>query len=66
VVSLVCGLFGDLFGLPRAVRDLSPFSHVPAMPAADPTAGPLLALVAVAAALAAAGLILFRRRDLAT
>ncbi|MEJ3748880.1 anibiotic ABC transporter [Actinomycetes bacterium KLBMP 9797] len=66
VVSLVCGLFGDLFGLPRAVRDLSPFSHVPAMPAVDPTAGPLLALVAVAAALAAAGLALFRRRDLTT
>jgi ABC-2 type transport system permease protein len=62
--SIVCGLLGDLFGLPQAVRDLSPFSHVPAIPAADPAVVPLLALVAVAAVLAAAGMSLFRRRDL--
>jgi ABC-2 type transport system permease protein len=65
VVSIACGLLGDLFGLPQAVRDLSPFSHVPAVPAADATPGPILALVAVAAVLAAAGMALFRRRDLA-
>ncbi|HEU4426709.1 MAG TPA: anibiotic ABC transporter [Pilimelia sp.] len=65
VVSLACGLFGDLLGLPQPVRDLSPFSHVPAIPAADATAGPVVALVAVAAALVAAGMALFRRRDLA-
>ena len=27
------GLLGDVFGLPQSVRDLSPFSHVPAIPA---------------------------------
>jgi ABC-2 type transport system permease protein len=64
VLSIALGLLGDIFGLPQAVRDLSPFSHVPAIPAADPTAGPLLALLAVAAALTAAGMVLFRRRDL--
>ena len=63
-VSLACGLFGDLLGLPQAVRDLSPFSHVPAIPAVDATPGPLLALTAVAAVFAAAGMALFRRRDL--
>ncbi|GIH95684.1 ABC transporter permease [Planobispora siamensis] len=64
VASIAFGLLGDVFGLPQAVRDLSPFSHVPALPAAEMTAGPLVALAAVAAALAAAGLALFRRRDL--
>jgi ABC-2 type transport system permease protein len=64
-VSLACGLLGDVFGLPQPVRDLSPFSHVPAIPAADPTLTPILALLVVAAALAATGTALFRRRDLA-
>lgn len=65
VVSIACGLLGDVFGLPQSVRDLSPFSHVPAIPAADLTPLPIVALTVVAAALAAAGLALFRRRDLA-
>jgi ABC-2 type transport system permease protein len=65
VVSIAGGLLGDVLGLPQPVRDLSPFSHVPAIPAADATPGPILALVAVAAVLAAAGMALFRRRDLA-
>ncbi len=45
--------------------DISPFAHVPELPAADFSAGPLLALSAVAAALVALGLVAFRRRDLA-
>jgi ABC-2 type transport system permease protein len=64
-VSLAGGLFGDLFGLPQAVRDVSPFSHVPAVPAADVTALPMVSLVLVAALLTASGMVLFRRRDLA-
>ncbi|GAA0966592.1 exporter of polyketide antibiotics [Acrocarpospora macrocephala] len=64
-LSIACGLLGDVLGLPQAVRDLSPFSHVPSIPAVDLTPGPIAALTAVAAALAAAGLMLFRRRDLA-
>ncbi|GAA1641170.1 ABC transporter permease [Catellatospora bangladeshensis] len=66
VVSIACGLFGDLFGLPQLVRDVSPFTHVPAIPAVDPKALPLLALTGVAVALTAAGMALFRRRDLST
>jgi ABC-2 type transport system permease protein len=65
-VSLILGQLGELLNLPQAVRDLSPFAHVPALPAAELSAGPLLALAAVAVALAALGLQGFRRRDLAT
>ena len=63
-VCLAAGLFGDLFGLPQAVRDVSPFSHVPAVPAVPFAVTPEVTLAAVAVALAAAGLALFRRRDL--
>lgn len=62
---LLLGQIGVLLDLPQAVLDLSPFSHVPAAPAADVTAVPLLALGAVAVVLAGAGLALLRRRDLA-
>ncbi|MFB4279609.1 ABC transporter permease [Nonomuraea sp. MTCD27] len=65
VLSIAFGLLGEIFGLPEAVRDLSPFTHVPPIPAAAVTAGPLVALVIAAAALTAAGLALFRRRSLA-
>ncbi|MEV0269218.1 anibiotic ABC transporter [Hamadaea sp. NPDC050747] len=66
VVSIAFGMLGDLFGLPQAVRDISPFSHVPAVPVADPRALPLIALAVVAVALTVGGLALFRRRDLTT
>ena len=44
--------------------DLSPFAHLPKLPAAAFTATPVAWLVAVALLLAAAGLAGFRRRDL--
>jgi polyether ionophore transport system permease protein len=56
---------GPLLDLPSWVLDLSPYEHVPAIPAADFAAGPLLALTAVAAAITAAGLLGFQRRDTA-
>lgn len=64
-LCLVLGQFGALLNLPERVRDVSPFSHVPALPAAQATATPLVILSAVALALGAAGLVLFRRRNLA-
>ncbi|MDH2425892.1 hypothetical protein [Sphaerisporangium sp. TRM90804] len=67
--AIALGPLGDVIGLPGSVRDLSPFSHAPAVTAAavtaaGVTAGPIVALAAIAAALTAAGLLLFRRRDL--
>jgi len=59
----VIGLFAELFDLPGWVVDLSPFQHVPAMPAQGFALGPVLALTAVAAGLIAAGVLGFRRRD---
>jgi ABC-2 type transport system permease protein len=53
VVSVAGGLLGDVLGLPRAVRELSPFSHVPAVRAAELNPLPILVLVLVAAALTA-------------
>jgi ABC-2 type transport system permease protein len=64
-VSLVLGQLGDLLNLPQGMQDISPFSHVPAAPAADVTAAPLLTLVAVAVAFGVAGAAIFRRRDVA-
>jgi ABC-2 type transport system permease protein len=54
---------GALFGLDQWVMDISPFSHVPKLPAASFTVTPLLWLTVVAIALAGAGLVGFRRRD---
>ena len=63
-------LVGPLFGaatmqLPQWVQDISPFTHVPKVPAADVTTVPILSLVALSAVLAVAGLVAFRRRNLA-
>lgn len=59
------GLFGAVLGIPRWLIDASPYGHVPQVPAVEVTAGPLIALTAIAAALTAAGLGALRRRDLA-
>ncbi|MEV4628158.1 anibiotic ABC transporter [Micromonospora sp. NPDC049523] len=64
ILCLVLGQFGGLLNLPASVRDVSPFSHVPALPSAEITATPLVVLSAVALAFGAAGLVLFRRRNL--
>ncbi|WBB65393.1 anibiotic ABC transporter [Micromonospora sp. WMMD812] len=63
-LSFVTGPYGALLGVPEAVRELSPFSHIPAVPA-DATAAPIVLMTAVALALGVAGLALFRRRNLA-
>lgn len=65
-LCLAFGPLGGLLGLPALVRDLSPFAHIPAVPAAEVTGTPLVWLVVIAVAVGAAGVVLFRRRDLTT
>jgi ABC-2 type transport system permease protein len=55
---------GELLGLSHWFVDASPFGHVPKLPSTTFTATPLIWLTAIAAALTAAGLAGFRRRDL--
>jgi putative exporter of polyketide antibiotics len=62
---LVGPLFGTTLKLPQWAQDLSPFTHVPRVPAVQLTVTPLLALAAIAAAGLAIGWAAFRRRDLA-
>jgi len=63
VAFLLLGEFGPLFELDQWVMDISPYAHVPRLPGGDFTAVPLIWLAVVAAALAAVGLVGFRRRD---
>ena len=69
-VVMVSILLGPLFGaatfqLPTWAQDLSPFTHVPKAPAAAITALPVVGLLVISALLAVAGLVAFRRRNLA-
>jgi ABC-2 type transport system permease protein len=63
-VCLFVLLVGTTLQLNQWLLDISPFTHVPHLPGGHATATPLVALTAVAAALAAAGLAGFRRRDI--
>ncbi|MGD9753503.1 MAG: ABC transporter permease [Acidimicrobiia bacterium] len=64
-VVVVIGVFGDVLQLSDPVRNLSPLTHVPAVPARPYQALPLVVLAVVSILLAAVGLAGFRRRDLA-
>jgi ABC-2 type transport system permease protein len=63
-VVLFITTLGEPLRLNRWALDLSPFTHLPRLPAAAFTAAPLAWLLATTAVLAAAGLGGFRRRDL--
>lgn len=63
--SLVMGQLGRLFDLPQWLMNVSPFTHVPLVPAEPFAPTPLVWLTAVTLVLAAAGLAAFQRRDLA-
>ncbi|MGD9958756.1 ABC transporter permease [Nocardioides sp.] len=65
VLAVVVMLFGDLFGLPQWLQDLSPFEHLALVPAEEFRWAPFLALLAVAAVLSTAGRQGFVRRDVA-
>ncbi|MFI0422898.1 ABC transporter permease [Spongiactinospora sp. 9N601] len=63
---LVIDLLAEFRLVEGGVLDLSPFIHVPALllDAGPAQTGPLVVLTLLAAAMAAAGLVLLRRRDL--
>lgn len=63
-VSAVAGLLGDTMNLPQWARNLSPFEHVPAMPAADFEPLPMAMLMLVAVGSTLVGLVGFGRRDI--
>lgn len=63
-VCLLVFLVGASMQLSQWLLDVSPFTHVPKVPGAAVTATPLVWLAAAAVALAAAGLIGLRRRDI--
>ncbi len=61
----VAAMFGSLLDLPQWALNLSPFQHVPALPAASMEWLPLMLLVAVAAVFVSVGLAALDRRDMA-
>jgi len=63
--AFVAAMFGSLLDLPQWLLNLSPFQHVPALPAAPMSWLPIVLLAAIAAALIAAGLAALDRRDMA-
>jgi ABC-2 type transport system permease protein len=63
-VAVLLGLFGGLLKLPQPMRDVSPFSHMPAVPIQHWE--PVVSLVVIAVALASAAMAALRRRDLST
>lgn len=63
--SLVMGQLGAILELPRPILNVSPFTHLPPVPAEPFAIIPVAVLLAVAALLFGLGLVAFRRRDLA-
>jgi ABC-2 type transport system permease protein len=64
VVAFVVGWLGSVLDLPETVRGLSPYHYLPEVPVEDVNTTPLVVLTLLAAALTAAGVAGFRRRDL--
>jgi ABC-2 type transport system permease protein len=64
VGSFVMGQLGALLGLPQWLLNLSPFTHIPAMPAEELVLTPILVLLGAAAALGTIGALALRARDL--
>ncbi|MFH8929722.1 ABC transporter permease [Streptomyces pristinaespiralis] len=66
VYAFVVGYLGQLLRFPGWMSDVSPFGHVPQLPAAQMSWTPMAVLTLVAAGLVWVGLEGFRRRDLET
>jgi ABC-2 type transport system permease protein len=63
--ALLAGLLAQVLDLPEWVVNVSPFEHVPALPAASMAWSPVVVLLIVAVVSVVAGLFAFDRRDLA-
>ncbi|MBQ0901053.1 ABC transporter permease [Micromonospora sp. U21] len=63
LVFLLLGQLGAVLELPQAALNVSPYTHVPSVPAVDPAVLPLVLLAGVAAALLTVGVTAFRHRD---
>ncbi len=61
----VAAMFASVLNLPQWALNLSPFQHVPALPAASMAWLPLVILTALAIGLIVAGLVALDRRDMA-
>lgn len=64
VVSLLLGQLGQILQFPQWALNLSPFSHIPRLPAADLEIAPLLVLTTIAVIVTAIGMGGFQRRDI--
>ena len=62
---VVAGLLGSVLDLPQWALNLSPFAHVPALPADTFTWGPIVLLLVVAGLFMAIGFAALDRRDIA-
>jgi ABC-2 type transport system permease protein len=63
-VCLLLGLVGTAVQLDQWLLDVSPYTHIPKLPGAAMSTGPLIWLAAAAGALVAAGLAGLHRRDI--
>ncbi|PSL05359.1 ABC-2 type transport system permease protein [Haloactinopolyspora alba] len=66
VYALVVSMLGGLLQFPDWMSNLSPFGHVPGIPAEEFTITPVVVLTAITAGLVWTGIDAFRRRDLTT
>lgn len=64
IVAFLVGPFGALFNLPQSMRDLSPFTHVPLVPAEPMRWLPMVVLLVIAGVAAAIGWWRFAQRDI--
>jgi len=62
---IVVGEFGQLWGVPQWVMDLSPFTHSPVLPGPHAELTGMVWLTVIAGAFIAGGSAAFRGRDLA-
>ncbi|MBG7605969.1 MAG: polyketide antibiotic transporter [Actinobacteria bacterium] len=62
--AIVAGLFGTVIDIPEWALDISPFGHVPAIPASSFELLPVMLLCTIAVALTWVGLVAITRRDI--